>query len=98
MRHCVLLVFLNLIYFLRARTEERHLSQDPAYLAYSRWMDEHGMFSKLKFWPRERGSPGARHDRVGNQELTLNERATKLERRAAARSAGVVPKKGRRGK
>jgi protein-S-isoprenylcysteine O-methyltransferase Ste14 len=97
-RHCVLLAFLNLIYFLRARTEERHLSRDPAYLAYSRWMDEHGMFSKLKFWPRERGSPGALHDRVGNQELTLNERATKLERRAAARSAGVVSKKGRRGK
>ena len=96
-RHCVLLVFLNLIYFLRARTEERHLSQDPAYLAYSRWMDEHGMFRKLT-WLRARGSPGAQQDRVGNQELTLNERATRLERRTATRSADVVPKKGRRGK
>lgn len=89
-RHSVLLVFLNLVYFLRARTEEQHLSQDPAYLAYSRWIDEHGMFSRVKFWPRERGLRGARHDRAGNQALTLNERATK--------SAGVGPKKGRRGK
>jgi protein-S-isoprenylcysteine O-methyltransferase Ste14 len=87
-RHCVLLVFLNLLYFLRARTEERHLSQDPAYLTYSKWIDEHGMFSRVKFWPRERGLRGARHDRAGNQELTLNERATKLGRRTATRSAG----------
>jgi protein-S-isoprenylcysteine O-methyltransferase Ste14 len=97
-RHCVLLAILNLIYFLRARTEERHLGRDPAYLAYSRWMDEHGMFSKLTSRLRKRGSQQAPHDRVGNQELTLIERATKLERRPATRPAGVVPKKGRRGK
>ena len=97
-RHCVLLAILNFIYFLRARTEERHLGRDPAYLAYSSWIDEHGMFSKLRFRPRERDSHSVRHDGVVNQELTLNERATKLERRPATRAAGVVPKKGRRGK
>jgi protein-S-isoprenylcysteine O-methyltransferase Ste14 len=32
------------IYLLRAKTEERHLSQDPTYVAYAQWMDEHGMF------------------------------------------------------
>ena len=30
------------IYFLRARTEERHLSSDPAYVEYGLWMNEHG--------------------------------------------------------
>jgi hypothetical protein len=61
-------------------------------------MDEHGMFSKLTSRLRELGSAGARRDRVGSQELTLNERAIKLERRPATRAASVVPKKGRRGK
>ncbi len=30
------------IYFLRARTEERHLANDPSYVAYALWMNEHG--------------------------------------------------------
>ena len=30
------------IYFLRARTEERHLSKDPTYVAYALWINEHG--------------------------------------------------------
>jgi protein-S-isoprenylcysteine O-methyltransferase Ste14 len=35
------------IYFLRARTEERHLSKDPAYVAYALWMNEHGVLRGL---------------------------------------------------
>ncbi|MGD0526646.1 MAG: DUF1295 domain-containing protein [Polyangiaceae bacterium] len=31
------------IYFLRAKTEERHLSKDPAYVEYALWMREHGV-------------------------------------------------------
>ena len=30
------------VYFLRAKTEERHLSKDPTYVAYALWMKEHG--------------------------------------------------------
>jgi protein-S-isoprenylcysteine O-methyltransferase Ste14 len=30
------------IYFLRAKTEERHLSKDPAYVEYAMWMKENG--------------------------------------------------------
>lgn len=41
-RRCLLLGAMNFIYFTRARTEERHLSRDPAYVAYARWIDEHG--------------------------------------------------------
>lgn len=47
LRHCCLLGLLNTVYFLRAKTEERHLSRDPTYLAYSEWIDRHGIFSRL---------------------------------------------------
>ena len=40
--HCIALGCVNTIYFLRARTEERHLSRDPTYVAYALWMNEHG--------------------------------------------------------
>jgi protein-S-isoprenylcysteine O-methyltransferase Ste14 len=42
LRHCLLLLLLNGVYFLRARTEERHLSRDPTYVAYALWMNDHG--------------------------------------------------------
>ncbi len=41
-RHCCLLGLLNGVYYARARTEERHLSQDPTYVAYALWINEHG--------------------------------------------------------
>jgi protein-S-isoprenylcysteine O-methyltransferase Ste14 len=41
-RRCVLLASLNLIYYLRAKTEERHLSLDPVYVRYADWIDAHG--------------------------------------------------------
>jgi protein-S-isoprenylcysteine O-methyltransferase Ste14 len=46
-RHCVALLCINTIYFLRARTEERHLSQDPTYVEYALWMNDNGVFSWL---------------------------------------------------
>jgi isoprenylcysteine carboxyl methyltransferase (ICMT) family protein YpbQ len=50
LRHCLLLLLLNLIYLLRARTEERHLSQDPTYCAYALYIEEHGLFQRLGHW------------------------------------------------
>jgi protein-S-isoprenylcysteine O-methyltransferase Ste14 len=35
------------VYFLRARTEERHLSKDPVYVEYALWMNEHGVLRRL---------------------------------------------------
>ena len=32
---------------MRARTEERHLSHDPNYVAYALWMNDHGIFRAL---------------------------------------------------
>jgi protein-S-isoprenylcysteine O-methyltransferase Ste14 len=47
-RNSILLGLLNLVYFLRARTEERHLSlRDPDYVAYALWMNQHGMLAWL---------------------------------------------------
>ena len=60
LRHCVLLLLVNGVYFLRARTEERHLSRDPVYAAYATWMDEHGLFAWLgRLFPRLRYHPPA---------------------------------------
>jgi len=47
LQSCLLLACANLVYFLRAKTEERHLSQDPAYREYSAFMAEHGLVSML---------------------------------------------------
>ena len=46
-QHCLLLVGVNIIYLLRAKTEERHLAVDPDYRAYSRFIREHGLFRFL---------------------------------------------------
>ncbi len=50
LRHCVMLTLLNTIYFLRARTEERHLSRDPKYVAYALWINDHGVLSFMGKW------------------------------------------------
>jgi protein-S-isoprenylcysteine O-methyltransferase Ste14 len=44
---CLLLGVVNAIYFVRARTEERHLAQEPVYAAYARWIAEHGVLGRL---------------------------------------------------
>jgi len=47
LRNCCLLTLLNLVYYARARTEERHLSRDPAYVAYALWINEKGLLRGL---------------------------------------------------
>gem|GEM_PF-209639 len=44
-RHSIMLFGVNIIYFMRARTEERHLSWDPDYVAYALWMNNHSVFA-----------------------------------------------------
>ncbi|MBI4695246.1 MAG: hypothetical protein HY749_14605 [Gammaproteobacteria bacterium] len=51
-RNCGLLLALNALYYLRARTEEWHLSRDPDYVAYAAWMEAHGPLRGLgKIFP-----------------------------------------------
>jgi protein-S-isoprenylcysteine O-methyltransferase Ste14 len=47
LRACLLLGLINVIYFLRARTEERHLADDPDYVAYASAMNERSIFRRL---------------------------------------------------
>jgi protein-S-isoprenylcysteine O-methyltransferase Ste14 len=47
LRHCLLLAGVNFIYFLRARTEERHLSMDPDYVQYALAMNERSWLAFL---------------------------------------------------
>jgi steroid 5-alpha reductase family enzyme len=54
-KRCIMLGIINFIYFMRARTEERHLSRDPKYVEYALWMNEYGV---LKFLNR---IPGIRY-------------------------------------
>ena len=44
---CLMLGAVNLIYYLRAKTEERHLSADPVYREYMAFMAQHGLFARL---------------------------------------------------
>jgi protein-S-isoprenylcysteine O-methyltransferase Ste14 len=50
-QNCLLLLGINLIYLLRAKTEERLLGSDPVYVDYARWIDAHGMFRVLRNMP-----------------------------------------------
>ncbi len=44
---CLLLAGVNAIYYLRARTEEHHLSRYPEYVAYAEWINQHGILSRI---------------------------------------------------
>ena len=47
LRNSLLLLAVNAIYFLRARTEERHLARDPEYVRYALAMNERSVFAPL---------------------------------------------------
>lgn len=49
-RDCTMLSMLCVVYWLRARTEERHLSRDPAYVRYALWMNDHSVWAPLGRW------------------------------------------------
>lgn len=46
-KNCLMILGVNTIYFLRAKTEERHLSKDPVYVAYANGINEKGIFRGL---------------------------------------------------
>jgi protein-S-isoprenylcysteine O-methyltransferase Ste14 len=48
LKGCICLFLTNVIYFIRAKTEERHLMNDPAYAEYCRWVDRDGLVAQLK--------------------------------------------------
>jgi len=46
-RNTVVLAMVSGVYYWRARTEEKHLSEDPAYREYAEWMDRNGPIPRL---------------------------------------------------
>jgi len=51
LRPCLMLLGVNGIYLLRAKTEEWHLSRDPVYVAYGLWIEERGLFRWIRRFP-----------------------------------------------
>jgi len=51
LRHSLLLLALNGVYIMRAKTEEWHLSQDENYVQYALWMERHGLFRWIRSIP-----------------------------------------------
>lgn len=49
-RNVLGLGFVSLIYYLRAKTEERHLSKFPEYRAYREWIATHGLWARSRRW------------------------------------------------
>lgn len=46
------IIGITLIYYWRAKTEERHLSRDPVYVQYALWMNEQSLFAPLaRYFP-----------------------------------------------
>jgi protein-S-isoprenylcysteine O-methyltransferase Ste14 len=56
-KRCLMLLVVNFIYFMRAKTEERHLSRDPTYVAYGLWMNDNGWLRFLNRIPGMRYVP-----------------------------------------
>lgn len=66
LRHCLLLLGINGIYFLRAKAEEQHLSEDPDYVAYALWVERHGKLRWLgRMLPFLRYTPPEGHTTSG---------------------------------
>lgn len=54
LQSCLLIAGANLLYVLRAISEERHLMQDPAYRDYAAYIAQHGLFARLRATLRRR--------------------------------------------
>jgi len=64
LRHCLLLLGVNWIYWLRAKTEERHLSQDPTYRQYAKWINSYGIFRWLPYVMFYKGATKTKNGRI----------------------------------
>jgi len=58
-RNTAILAMVSGVYYWRARTEERHLSSDPAYIEYAGWMERNGPIPRLINWLKPRSSSSA---------------------------------------
>ncbi len=47
-RACLMLILVNAIYYIRAKTEERHLMCDPVYRLYADWINQYGLIARIR--------------------------------------------------
>lgn len=51
------MIAITMVYYMRAKTEENHLSNYPEYVQYAKWINDHGLFASLgKVFPALRYS------------------------------------------
>lgn len=50
LKQTLALTAISFVYYLRAKTEENHLSNYPEYVQYALWINDHGILSPLKKW------------------------------------------------
>jgi protein-S-isoprenylcysteine O-methyltransferase Ste14 len=52
-RNAAICAMVSGVYYWRAKTEEKHLSSDPAYVEYARWMERNGPIPRFvnRLWP-----------------------------------------------
>ncbi|WP_300032756.1 isoprenylcysteine carboxylmethyltransferase family protein [uncultured Roseobacter sp.] len=48
LQNICLMLCLNTVYLLRAKAEEKHLSEDPTYVEYALWVEKHGALRGLR--------------------------------------------------
>lgn len=46
--NCIILLGISITYFVRAKTEEAHLREDPAYLDYSNWFESNNLWQRIR--------------------------------------------------
>jgi len=56
LRNTAIMAAVSGVYYIRARTEERHLRLDPDYVAYSEWMARNGLVPRFFGWVTGRGA------------------------------------------
>lgn len=61
-RNTALLAVVSGVYWWRAKTEEGHLGEDPAYQAYSAWMARNGLVPRFFGWLTGRRTPALAMD------------------------------------
>ena len=54
-RNTVMLALVSAVYYWRARTEEKHLLTDPAYVAYANWMEAYAPIPRFVRWVTGKG-------------------------------------------
>lgn len=58
-RNTLILAAVSGVYYWRAKTEEKHLGEDPAYRDYSEWMARNGPVPRFFGWVTGKARPGA---------------------------------------